>query len=435
MSELIFCLNCGLRVGLNDSCKCGSKMTVIEKNKIQNKIQSINNYQIVESKFKKLAKANLSKVTDYKLSNLYFLASSAKEDYQSKVDFIQNNIISNLHSWTGEIKAVDKLLAQDRVRIFSKVVGITEFVLTEFFGKFAVAKTGKAHFVEYYDFGKYNMTSTIRQANISFSDVQKTDFGTIGVSVMNSVENTLKTGSFKNLSKKSEWSKTDIDTVKYEVAAAAIEEIVKGIVKVFNENSKAIREVRKGDLKLNKTIEKINNGINSLTITENELLKQKKLLHTNEFILDSCFENVLKPIFDELQNDEVYKEYKVQRMPHELRQKKIQLEKNILKRNVTVSFWGCLINSKASNYRRYWLKRARPIQISNYQKLNTELDEKNHISLIDSVNYSISKTEDYKDFELISRRVLKKQPAIMNNKDKVIQFAGILKIIKSNLIK
>lgn len=93
-----------------------------------------------------------------------------------------------------------------------------------------------------------------------------------------------------------------------------------------------------------------------------------------------------------------------------------------------------MLGSKKTNFQKYWKIRAeRQKKLYSYNEINTTLNESVHESLKDVSFYKELKTNDFKDFEMINRRILKKQPSILNNSSIVQQFAGVLKQVKSNL--
>lgn len=436
MAELLFCTNCAKELHGHSFCDCGHTMTLTQTRNLNSELSVISNYVVTESKAKNLAEANFSKIDAYRLSDTYFLASSAENDYERKVKFIKNDVIRHVSNWSGNLKDVNKLLMNDRAEIFSKFVYITDFVLTEFFGPFRTAKSGANLFEEYEDFGKHQLSHTLEVSNLSLSDIQKTSFGTISNKMLKSMESALNDGSYKSLAKKGDWSKSDVNLVAVELGVAAAGELFSGIVNIVGENTQAIKQVRGADHQLTAAISKVGKQISSLKVSEKELLKQKKLLHYHRLVLDNCFLQTLEPIFKELEDDEDYQSYREERLVYDYQKRKIELDLLNLEENVKVSFWGCLLSSRKRNFRKYWKLRAIALEtLDDYNELNFALGEDYHKSLEDSYRYEQVKTEEFKEFEKNSRRVLNRLPAIANNKDKVIKFAGVLKIIKSGLTK
>lgn len=437
MSGIIFCSNCGSELFYNTShCDCGYIMTITEKNQISVSIQKIVNYYIVDLNLKDSVKYNYSRLSEFRLDGLYFKANSAKSDYQKKVNFIQKELVPNINNWKDEVQRAEKIILKDKIEIYGRIMGITEFILKDFFGPFSIREKGIELFVEYSDFSKYKLSETMFNANLDFSDIQSTDFGVIGSNVLNSIDSAIRNGSFAKLAKKSEWSKSDINTVKTELGVAIATEIIAGIANMLAQNSKAIQNIRQADEALNGKISEISKIINSLGIEENELNKQKKFLDTSETILDHCVNKKLKPIIEDLQKNKVFIEYKEKRIPYDLQQDKINLDELILSEKVEVSFWGCLFGDAKENYKKYWSKRATKLDVKKrYLEINLKLQEYHHQTFHDSNYYKESKTEEFREFEKINRRILKTLPEIVNNKNDVLKFADVLKVVKSHLKK
>ena len=270
------------------------------------------------------------------------------------------------------------------------------------------------------------------EANLSFSDIKTVNFGSIGNDIMNSVGYTLSEGSFKELSKKSEWSKSDIKTVKTEVGLAVAGQLIAGVSNMISQNSQAIKAVREADKELNKKLEQISNIINSLSIEENEIEKQKRLYDKSDIILDTCYNKVLKPIFNELNSDPVYLDYKAIRKPFDNQQELIKIDNELLNTKIKVSFWSCLLKNKNQNYLSSWQKRIKQLgKLERYKERISFLNIKVHKSLEDFKNFEIQKTLEFQEYEKVNRRTLKTIPAISKNSNDVIKFAGVLRQVKT----
>lgn len=436
MSNIIFCSNCGCQLKYNETnCKCGFSMTQLEKKEINNKLIKIKSNSLVDNNLKKLTDISNQELFDnYMLSGTYFINSSAKEDYDNKANFLKTDLIPKINNWRKSIEKAQKIVAKDKVEVYARIIAITEFILKEFFGPFTIKENGLQIFEEYKDFGKYKLSETISEANLSFSDIKTVNFGSIGNDIMESVGNTLTEGSFKELSKKTEWSKSDIKTVKTEVGIAVAGQLIAGIGNMINQNSQAIKAVREADKELNKELEKISNIINSLSIDENEIEKQKRLYDKSDIILDTCYNKILKPIVDELNADVVYLDYKTARKPFDYQKEIINIDNELLNTKIKVSFWSCLLKNKNQNYLLCWKKRINQIgKLDRYKEIISSLSIKVHKSLEDFKNFEIQKTIEFKEFEQVNRRTLKTIPAISKNAKDVIKFAGVLKQVKTNI--
>jgi hypothetical protein len=436
MSNMIFCSNCGTQLKYNETnCKCGFSMTQIEKKEISNKLINIKNNILVDDNLKKLTEISNQELFDnYMLSGTYFMNSSAKEDYDIKVNFLKSDLIPKVNNWRESIENAQKIVAKDKVEVYGRIIAITDFILKEFFGPFTIKENGLQIFEEYKDFGKYKLSETMSEANLSFSDIKTVNFGSIGNDIMKSVGNTLTEGSFKELSKKTEWSKSDIKTVKTEVGIAVAGQLIAGVSNMIGQNSQAIKAVREADKELNKKLEQISNVINSLSIEENEIEKQKRLYDKSDIILDTCYNKVLKPIVDELNADTIYLDYKTARKPFDNQQEIIKIDNELLNTKIKVSFWSCLLRNKNKNYSSNWKKRINKIgKLDRYKETISLLNLKVHKSLDDFKKFENQKTLEFKDFEKLNRRTLKTIPAISKNAKDVIKFAGVLKQVKTNI--
>ena len=433
---MIFCSSCGTQLKYNETnCKCGFSMTQLEKKEISNKLINIKNNILVDDNLKKLTEISNQELFDnYMLSRTYFINNSAKEDYDLKVNFLKTDLIPKVNKWRESIENAQKIVAKDKVEVYGRIIAITDFILKEFFGPFTIKENGLQIFEEYKDFGKYKLSETMSEANLSFSDIKTVNFGSIGNDIMKSVGNTLSEGSFKEISKKAEWSKTDIKAVKTEVGIAVAGQLIAGVSNMIGQNSQAIKAVREADKELNKKLEQISNVINSLSIEENEIEKQKRLYDKSDIILDTCYNKVLKPIVDELNTDAVYLDYKAARKPFDNQQEIIKIDNELLNTNIKVSFWSCLLKNRNQNYLSNWKKRINQIgKFDRYKEIINSLNLKVHKSLDDFKKFENQKTLEFQEFEKLNRRTLKTIPAISKNAKDVITFAGVLKQVKTNI--
>lgn len=433
---MIFCSSCGTQLKYNEiNCKCGFSMTQLEKKAISNKLISVKNNILVDDNLKKLTEISNQELFDnYMLSRTYILNSSAKEDYDIKVNFLKSDLIPKVNNWRKSIENAQKIVAKDKVEVYGRIIAITDFILKEFFGPFTIKENGLQIFEEYKDFGKYKLSETMSEANLSLSDIKTVNFGSIGNDIMKSVGNTLSEGSFKEISKKTEWSKSDIKTVKTEVGIAVAGQLIAGVSNMIGQNSQAIKAVREADIELNKKLEQISNVINSLSIEENEIEKQKRLYDKSDIILDTCYNKVLKPIVDELNADPIYLDYKTARKPFDNQQEIIKIDNELLNTNIKVSFWSCLLKNKSQNYLSSWKKRINQIgKLERYKEIINSLNLKFHKSLDDFKKFENQKRKEFQEFEKLNRRTLKTIPAISKNAKDVIKFAGVLKQVKTNI--
>jgi hypothetical protein len=436
MSVTVFCSDCGSLLDFEDTlCECGYELTLTEKTEMSNQLIDVFNNTIIDEQFKEVAiQSHQHLINNYLLDDFYFSSTSAKKDYEKKVNFLKSDLLPRINDWSETIQAGEKKVAKDKIEIYSRVIAITDFVLKEFFGPFTIKDNGLENFIEFRDFGKYKISETIFDANLDFSDIKTESFGTIGNNIMDSVGATLQHGSFKELSNKSEWSNADVKRVKTEVGIAVAGELISGIGNMIGQTRQAIKNVRIADKELNDKLEEISNVLNALSIEENEIGKQKILCGYCDIILETCFNKILQPIVDELNNDPVYLEYRKARTPFDIEQEIIKIDKETLDTNIKISFWGCLLRNKRQNYRSNWKKRIKHIgKFNRYNELISSLKIKAHSSLEEFRFFDNQKLIEFQEFEKINRRTLKRIPVISENKQIVMDFARVISQIKTHI--
>ncbi|NCT10069.1 MAG: hypothetical protein GW772_08335 [Flavobacteriia bacterium] len=437
MINNIFCPNCGSDLDINSTiCKCGESISRTEVSLINSKVTAISNKKIVDESFRN----NVNDYFEYfvknkKLSFIYFDSNSAKVDFNAKIDYLKNSLVPSINDWNENIINLKKNVARDKIEVYGRIVSITEFILKEFFGPFTIKENGLQEIAAYRDFGIDKISETYFDSNLNLSELKDIDLGALGGNVLNAIGNTFQSDSFKEILNKGEYSKSDIKQMRNEVGVAVAVELVSGITNMIGQNMQAIQMIREADSELNEKLKETSNVINLMAIEENESIKQKRLFDKSELILDICFEKKLKPIVNELNNVPTYIQYKNNRKKFDLEQEKIKIDNQLLMKEIPISFWVCLLNTKNGNYNIYRKKRIKSIDKQNqYAEINNLLNEKNHKSLIDSEIYKELKTKGFEEFEKENRRILKTIPAIINNKDYVIGFTQVIRTIKSNLI-
>ena len=291
-------------------------------------------------------------------------------------------------------------------------------------------------FAELRDFSKYELSKVMHDYNIELDDIQTVNFETIGIDVFNSIGNTLHNGSFLKLSNKDSITDADIRGVKAEIGVAIAGELINGISNMISQNSDAIRNVREADSNLNEKLEHISNVSSSLRIEEQEINKHKQLFDKSDLLIDTCYNNIMKPIVFEFQNDPTFLEYKNLRKPFDLQQDKIEIENQALMVDINISFWGCLLKNSKRNFNSYLNKRLKFLNShEEYYQINDVLKEKNHKSLDLKLQYEIDTLEAFKQFETVNRRILRKLPIVTNNNETVQKFLSVLKTVRTNIKK
>ncbi|AEG99875.1 hypothetical protein [Lacinutrix sp. 5H-3-7-4] len=435
MLNLIFCNTCGspLEVSKN-TCKCGAIISIEERTEISNKLSKINTTNLIVNSPENEVSLSLEAMPEYNLDKKYFIGGTAKKHYQKKVNFIKNHLIPPITEWKELIEESDRKLAKDKVELYGRVLGITDFIITDFFGQFNTKNNDVEIFEEFRDFSKYELSNVMNDFNLELEDIQTTNFETIGIDVFNSISDTLHNGSFLSFADKDTITKQDINDVKVELGAAIASEIISGITNMISQNSDAIRNVRIADSNLNEKLSHISRVHNSLHIEEREINKQKKLFDKSFIIIDSCYNKILKPIVNALKKDTDFALYEKERIPHVLKQNRTEIENQAYNIPINISFWNCFLQGSKINYNKYLNKRLSIINSrKEYDNLNKLLKEKRHKSLMAKSEYDEIALDDFKNFEKEHRRVIRKSPVYVNNYKTVVKFNSVLRQVKTNL--
>ena len=429
MLNLIFCSNCGSPLKLSDeTCKCGIKMSLLEKKVISDKFSKIESSKLINKSPANAVSRALEKIPEYTLEKKYYRGSSAKRDYKAKVQFIKDNLIPQITEWKNIVQEADTILAKDKVELYGRILGITDFIINDFYGPFRVKNNDLQIFEEYRDFSIYELSKVMHDYNIELDDMQTTNFETIGIDVFNSISDTLHNGSFLEIADKDKITDSDLKNVKTELGVAIAGEVIKGITNMVSQNSDAIRNVRTADSNLNEKLSHISNVYSSLRIEEQEINKNKQLFDKSDAIIDTCYINILKPIVEELKKDPIYIVYEKERIPHNLKQNKAEIENQALNVKVQISFWRCLLSTAKLNFNTYLNRRLLNIEsLEDYNLLNNKLKEK--------IQYETKCFIAFEKFEKEHRNQLKKIPAYVNNHKTVVKFNEVLKQVKTNIKK
>ncbi|MBE7628498.1 zinc ribbon domain-containing protein [Tenacibaculum piscium] len=434
----IFCSNCGSSLQPHQSScgECGNSMNSSEIQQIENKLQKINQVVLVDNSLKTQLNQSFKGLDNYKLSSTYLMSSSAKDDLEEKVDYLKGCVLPDFEAFRKDIKQASTQLGQDKVQVYARIMGITEFVLREFFGPLAIKENNLQIFEEFRDFSEYELKETMIDYHLDVSDIQQIDFGTVGNNIGNVIISSLENGHFSTISDKNEFTKGDLKKVGNEMAVGVGIELLSAGVKALQQNSQMIKKVREADYDLSAKIDGIKDRIQSLEIDKQEIIKEKRLYDKCDVILDTCFEKVLKPVVNQLKENAVFTTYQENRKPYDLANKIIKIDKEAQEKPITVSFWKTLLSSKSAYFIAYAKSRRELLgkeKAQEYETIKNQLKQGYHKSLENQLKYEQNSTENFKEFEKINRRTLKALPVIVNNKEDVFKFAGVLKKIKTQL--
>ncbi|MCD8444012.1 hypothetical protein [Tenacibaculum finnmarkense] len=434
----IFCSNCGSALQAHQSScgECGNSMNPAEIQKIENKLQKINQVVLVDDGLKTQLNQSFKGLDNYKLSSTYLMSGSAKDDLEEKVNYLKGCVLPDFEVFRGDIKQASTQLGQDKVQVYARIMGITEFVLREFFGPLAIKENNLQIFEEFRDFSEYELKETMIDYHLDVSDVQQIDFGTVGDNIGNAIVSSLKHGHFSTISDKKEFTKGDLKQVGTEMAVGVGIELLSAGVQALQQNSQMIKKVREADYDLTAKIDGIKDRIQSLEIEKQEIKKEKRLYDKCDVILDTCFEKVLKPVVNQLKANAVFTTYQENRKPYDLEVKRIKIDKEAQEKPITVSFWRTLLSSKSDNFIFYAKNRRQSLgkeKAQEYETIKNQLKQGYHNSLENQLEYEYNSTENFTEFEKINRRTLKALPVFVDNKQDVFKFAGVLKKIKTQL--
>lgn len=435
MIDTINCTNCGSEIRSNISkCYCGYSMSVIEKNEITNLIRNANSIILIDENIGLHAKATYKDLERFELDNKYYRSKTAKKDFANKNEFVRTKLIPKINYWNESVIKVEQQIAIEKLEVYGRIYQITDFIINEFFGRFKMKEDNLEFFQEIRDYSKYEIAETMVVANLDFSDIETTNLGVIGSNMLSSGFNALGNGSFIELSKKSEWTKSDRNRVAAEVGIAIGAEIINGISKMLIQNSEEIKHVREANLKLNNEMKKVGGVISGLSMEERELKKFKRLYDRCDLVLDITYKYKLLPIVIDFNNDPLYIDYKRKRRPYDLEQEKIQINETVINIDLKLSFWGSLLKGKKSNFTKSWNKRLDSTKLkSNYNKINSELNESSHKTLKELREYESVKTEAFREFENLHRKDIRRQNVWKENYEQVLDYAAIFKNIKKHL--
>ena len=136
--------------------------------------KSKSNKTFTNKEVRKNALDNFKASPSYNLSSTYFRASSAKDDYVIKAKFIQNDLIPSVNEWRVSIDESNEKLSEEKLMVATKLVNITEFLLNDFYGPFALTPTA-LEISKYRDFSMFTLSEAMVELNLDFSDLNKTN--------------------------------------------------------------------------------------------------------------------------------------------------------------------------------------------------------------------------------------------------------------------
>lgn len=439
MRDNNFCPSCGKDVNINGEeifCDCGA---VNNSNKLRSSQRGL--IQFDEEEFLPEAyRGEVEYLLDeglkaFKLDGLYFRASSAKKDLNAKVDFISNSMIPSLNEWKELLEFCEDQIIEHKSKIALKIFDITNLILKEYYGPYKINPIIQ-EFQSLRDFSMYNVRLDLEKSDLNFEiENQLALSNVIGGSLESGVDTFFSSHVFEKAEKSNlELTEGDLKLAGIGAGISVLGNMVTGISDVLGQNSDIIEKVRQADLDLNSEIDKISKTTQSLAIHENEIIKRKRGLITEEVILDYCNNISLNPVFEKCFEEPKYIEYKNGRHDLDVGVLKTKFEEDILSEKVKVSFWRVLMCSKRSLFKKAWKERLKNNEnYHHYRRYNEILSTNEPTILEDIFAFKRNNDQKFREYEKKHRINFENSPSFISAKSKVNAFTLVLKRIKKNL--
>lgn len=439
MRDNNFCPSCGKDVNINSEeifCDCGA---VNNSNKLRSSQRGL--IQFDEEEFLPEAyRGEVEYLLDeglkaFKLDGLYFRASSAKKDLSEKVDFIKETLIPSLNEWKEILELCESQIIDHKSAIAIKIYNITNLILKEYYGPYKINPIIQ-EFQSLRDFSMYNVKLDMGNNNLNFDlEGQLALSNVIGGSLDSGVNAFFSSHVFEKAERSnSELTEGDLKLAGIGAGISVLGNMVTGISDIMGQNSDIIEKVRQADLDLNSEIDKIYNTTQGLAIHENEIIKRKKVLITEEVILDYCNNISLNPVFEKCFGEPNYIEYKNGRHDLDVGVLKTKFEEDLLSENVKVSFWGVLIYSKRVLFKKAWKERIKNNENYHHYKRYNEILLINEPTILEDIfDFKRINDQKFREYEKKHRINFENLPSFISAKSKVNAFTLVLKRIKKNL--
>ena len=438
MEDINFCPDCGKDLLLQAetvTCDCGSS---IDSNKLkfsQRGLVVFDDEEYLPADYRGEVEYYLDEgLRLFKLDGLYFRASSAKKDLNEKIEFIQNSMIPSLNEWKELLEFCEAEISEHKSNIALKIFNITNIILKEYYGPYKVNPVIQ-EFESLRDFSMYNVRLDLGDNDLNFEMQNELALSNvIGNSLTSGVDTFFSSHVFEKENSDSELTENDLKVAGIGAGISILGNLITGVSNIMEQNTDVIEMVREADLNLNKEIEKIKNTTQGLAIHENEILKRKRTLLTEEKILEYCNNFSLKPVFDKCFSEPIYIKYKNGRHDLDVGLLKTKFEENVLLQNVRIPFWKIIFGSKNELFKKAWKKRiSKKDHMQDYKRYNQILSLQEPSSYEDVVLFKNKNEQMFKNYEKEFRPVLENLPSFIDAKRKVNTFTLVLTRIKANL--
>lgn len=439
MEETNFCPSCGNNIYIKSAqqvCDCGSVINSQELMTSQRGLIEFDEEEYLPSVYREDVDYLLGDgLKLFKLDGLYFRASSAKKDLLNKVECIKNSIIPSLNEWKEVLEICENEIIEHKSTIALKIFNITNLILKEYYGPFKVNPIIQ-EFQSFRDFSMFNISLNFDENNLDLDIKNQLALSNvIGTSLDRSVDAFFSSSVFEKAKRSNrELTEGDLKVAAVGAGISLLGNMANGIGDIIGQNSDNIEKVREADKNLNSEIDKIRRSTQSLAIHENEILKRKRVLITEEQVLNYCNSISLNPVFERFFQEPDYISYKSGRHDLDVGVLKTEFEEDVLNEEIQVSFWSIFFRSKKKLFKKSWKRRLQSIEdISSYRRYNEILSEKEPTLLDDIYTFKKINNQKFKEYEKKHRVILEQLPSYLDAKNKVNAFTLVLKRIKNNL--
>lgn len=439
MEEINFCPSCGKNQYINAKqvfCDCGTVLNSHELRTSQRGLMEFDEEEFLPAAYREDVDYLLGDgLKLFKLDGLYFRASSAKKDLFNKVECIKNSLIPSLTEWKEVLEICENEIIEHKSTIAFKIFNITNLILKEYYGPFKVNPIIQ-EFQSYRDFSMFNIKLNFDENNLDFDiENQLALSNVIGSSLDQSVDAFFSSSVFEKAQRSNrELTEGDLKVAGIGAGISLLGNMATGIGDIMGQNSDNIEKIREADKNLNYEIDKIRRNTQSLAIHENEILKRKRVLITEEQVLDYCNNVSLNPVFEKFFEESEYIRYKSGRHDLDVGVLKTKFEEDVLNEKIKVSFWSIFFRSKRKLFKKSWKERLKTMEdITSYRRYNEILSKKEPTILDDIYTFKKDNNQKFKEYEKKHRVILEQLPSYSEAKNKVNAFTLVLKRIKNNL--
>lgn len=372
--------------------------------------------------------SSFKELCNIELDDTYYIASSARADFQERIQFYEEVFQPNLIKWETDILEKNSMLTEIKISLVTEIYNISKSIIRDYFNPF-ISNTEQGVYESFLDIDQYKLDIDSQQ----FLEISQACAAPTVLDVLSDVTDKVNfkklNKSLNNLSSSSDRRRRKAqNNINKQTVDFAFNAIEAGISAIKN-NGAAIKAIREANEEFDQELFKVENNIKGYDIQQKEVIKKLRYANIQTRIFDTCLNNFMK-VISEFERNELFQEFKQKQSRFFRCERLIVIIKDLLNQNVSIPFWHLFFKNEAELFKIIFDKKLS--KISNKEEFQNLASEFNFrpVSNIDMLALESDFIKEYHAFHEEYKPKLKALEGYNETKEHVMYFANVLKTIK-----